>query len=101
MAKKFHFLVQYKELVKNLRSTTTPKAAIVNHFSITKQTHLHTQGGDPLVGPGNQGSENPSEVLGNVEETIEADMNVVDTVEYRSREGLVGQLGDGCDNVRF
>lgn len=84
------------------------------------------QGGDPLVGPGNQGSENPSEVLGNVEETIgkesvetacdetkktiplvtdtttaEADMNVVDTVEYRSREGLVGQLGDGCDNVRF
>lgn len=33
--------------------------------------------------------------------TAEADMNVMDTVEYRSREGLLGQLGDGCDNVRF
>ncbi|KAL5081619.1 hypothetical protein RYX36_010040 [Vicia faba] len=111
MAKRFNFLVQYKELVKNLQSTTTPKAAIVSHFSIAKQSHyFHTQGGDLLVGPENQGSE--KEVLGNVEEltgnesvetacdatkkktiplvtdtTIaEADMNIMDTVEYRSKE---------------
>ncbi|XP_058773644.1 uncharacterized protein LOC131647843 [Vicia villosa] len=127
MAKRFHLLVQYKELVKNFQSTTIPKAAIVSHFSIAKQSHyLHTQGGDSLVGAENQGSEKASETIGNVEETIgkesvetawdatkktvplvtdtttaEADMNVMDTVEYRSREGLVGQLGDGCDNVRF
>ncbi|CAK8535078.1 unnamed protein product [Lathyrus sativus] len=124
MSKRFNFLVQYKELIKNLQSTTTPKADIVRQFSIAKQSHyLHTQGGDPLVGPENQGSEKAREVSGNVEEitsvetasdetkktmplvtdttTAEADMNVMDTVEYRSREGLVGQLGDGCDNVRF
>ncbi|KEH42114.1 hypothetical protein MtrunA17_Chr1g0179711 [Medicago truncatula] len=99
MAKTFHFLAQCKELVK-----TTPNAAKVFNFSIAKQSHIHTQGGDPL-GAINQGSEKAREVLESVEEvgkenvetawdatkntvqlvtettTAEADMNAVDTAE--------------------
>lgn len=79
------------------------------------------QGGDPL-GAINEGSENAREVLEevgkeNVETawdatkktvqlvtettTAEADMNVVDTAEYRSSEDLSGQLGDGCDKIQL
>ncbi|XP_004488735.1 uncharacterized protein [Cicer arietinum] len=121
MAKRFHFLAPYKEMVQNLKSSTTHKVGIVSNFSITNQSH----GGDPLVGAINQGSEKAKEVLGNVEgggkesvetawdatkktvqlvtdtTTAEADMNVMDTVEYRSSEDLTGQLGDGCDKMQF
>ncbi|CAJ2659766.1 uncharacterized protein LOC123895141 [Trifolium pratense] len=127
MAKRFNFLVEYKELVKNFQSNTSPyRAAIVSNFSIAKQSHVHTQSGDPIVGAINQGSDKAREVLGSVEEvvgkesgdtawdatkktvqlvtnttTAEADMNIVDTVEYRSSEDLSGQLGDGCDKIQL
>ncbi|KAK7272553.1 hypothetical protein RJT34_29217 [Clitoria ternatea] len=74
------------------------------------------QGGDSLVGGAIQGAVEATEVVaGSVEkakETVdtawdaakktaelvaEADTNVVDTVEYRSSEDLMGHLGDGCD----
>ncbi|KAK2423646.1 hypothetical protein QL285_034088 [Trifolium repens] len=72
MAKRFHFLVEYKELVKNLQSNTSPyKATIVSKFSIAKHSHVHTKSGDPLVGAINQGSEKAREVLGSVEEVID------------------------------
>ncbi|KAJ1403455.1 hypothetical protein SESBI_27296 [Sesbania bispinosa] len=125
MSKRISFVLAHKELVKNLQSTTT-KATLVNssntlRFSITN-AHVHTQGGDPLVGGGNRGTEQATEVLGETAKetvdtawdaakktaqlvsettTAEADTNVVDTVEYRSTEDLRGQLGDGCDKIEL
>ncbi|KAJ1375387.1 putative chilling-induced protein [Sesbania bispinosa] len=126
MSKRISFVLAHKELVKHFQSTTT-KAAIVNNsnstlcFSITN-AHVHTQGGDPIVGAGNRGTEKATEVLGETAKetvdtawdaakktaqlvsettTAEADTNVVDTVEYRSTEDLRGQLGDGCDKIEL
>ncbi|KAG4960779.1 hypothetical protein JHK87_037412 [Glycine soja] len=81
------------------------------------------QGGDSIVGASAQGAVKATEVLENVGERaketvdtaldaakkttegvtetttmVEADNNVVDTVEYRCTEDLRGQLGDGHDS---
>ncbi|KAK7401802.1 hypothetical protein VNO78_13587 [Psophocarpus tetragonolobus] len=127
MAKRIPIVVSNKNLIKHLQSTA-PKAAIVSgsnrSLCISNANALvHTQGGESIVGAAAQGAVKAKEVLENVgeraKETVdtaldaakkttelvtettmaEADTSVVDTVEYRCTEDLVGgQLGDGHDS---
>nr|ACD86468.1 chilling-induced protein [Glycine max] len=113
MANRIPLVVSYKNLVKHLHSTSAKNA----------NARVHTQGGDSIVGASAQGAVKATEVLENVGERaketvdtaldaakkttegvtetttmVEADNNVVDTVEYRCTEDLRGQLGDGHDS---
>ncbi|KAG4969000.1 hypothetical protein AAZX31_12G214200 [Glycine max] len=114
MANRISLVMSHKNLVKHLHSTSTKNA----------NAHVHTQGGDSIVGAAAQGAVKATEVLENVGERaketvgtaldaakkttklvtettttmVEADTNVVDTVEYRCTEDLGGQLGDGHDS---
>lgn len=92
-------------------------------FLINIYVPFFLQGGDSIVGAAAQGAVKATEVLENVGERaketvdtaldaakkttegvtetttmVEADNNVVDTVEYRCTEDLGGQLGDGHDS---
>lgn len=93
-------------------------------FLINIYVPFFLQGGDSIVGAAAQGAVKATEVLENVGERaketvgtaldaakkttklvtettttmVEADTNVVDTVEYRCTEDLRGQLGDGHDS---
>ncbi|KAK7324561.1 hypothetical protein VNO77_28225 [Canavalia gladiata] len=123
MAKRFPFVVSYKDFINQLQiQSTTPKP---NRFCFSSNV-MHTQGGDSLVEAAAEGAVKATEVLESVgekaKETVvdtakdaakksvelvtettimaEADTNVVDTVEYRSSEDTTGQLGDGYDSYK-
>ncbi|KAK8469408.1 hypothetical protein PHAVU_005G073900 [Phaseolus vulgaris] len=125
MAKRFPHLFSNKNLFKHLQSTT-PMPPIVCSSGLcipNANAHVHTQGGDSIVGAAAEGAVKATEtVVENMgeraKETVEtalnaakntaglvaestiaeADTNVVDTAEYRCSEDLGGHLGDGHDS---